>query len=140
MYDPKSEAREFLGDDAADATAKACSYFGREASELVVREVAGVKLPRAGKAARFQQNIGHGRRPAILEGDLNFMASAAAGHETLAGDGDIGDARNRAAHDAAQVEDARAIFGVGSRCPCLVGAVHDNFRGFHRRHGDTTPI
>jgi spoIIIJ-associated protein len=42
MYDPKSEAREFLGDDAADATAKACSYFGREASELVVREVAGV--------------------------------------------------------------------------------------------------
>jgi spoIIIJ-associated protein len=42
MYDPKSEAREFLGDDAADATAKACSYFGREASALVMREVAGV--------------------------------------------------------------------------------------------------
>lgn len=42
MYDPKSEAREFLGDDAAEATAKACSYFGREASELSVREVAGV--------------------------------------------------------------------------------------------------
>jgi spoIIIJ-associated protein len=42
MYDPKSEAREFLGDDAAEATAKACSYFGREASELVVRELTGV--------------------------------------------------------------------------------------------------
>jgi predicted RNA-binding protein Jag len=42
MYDPKSEAREFLGDDAAEATAKACSYFGREASELTVRELTGV--------------------------------------------------------------------------------------------------
>lgn len=42
MYDPKSEAREFLGDDAAEATAKACSYFGREASELSVREVTSV--------------------------------------------------------------------------------------------------
>jgi len=42
MYDPKSEAREFLGDDAAEATAKACSYFGREATQLAVREVAGV--------------------------------------------------------------------------------------------------
>jgi predicted RNA-binding protein Jag len=42
MYDPKSEAREFLGDDAAEATAKACSYFGREASALTVREVTGV--------------------------------------------------------------------------------------------------
>jgi hypothetical protein len=42
MYDPKSEAREFLGDDTSEATAKACSYFGREASELTVREVTGV--------------------------------------------------------------------------------------------------
>jgi spoIIIJ-associated protein len=42
MYDPKSEAREFLGDDAAEATAKACSYFGRDASELSLREVTGV--------------------------------------------------------------------------------------------------
>ena len=42
MYDPKSEAREFLGDDASEATAKACSYFGREASELTVRELTGV--------------------------------------------------------------------------------------------------
>ncbi len=42
MYDPKSEPREFLGDDAADATAKAVSYFGVEASALVVREVPNV--------------------------------------------------------------------------------------------------
>lgn len=39
-YDPKFEAREFLGDDLAEATAKASSYFGLEASALVVREVA----------------------------------------------------------------------------------------------------
>ena len=42
MYDPKSEPREFLGDDAADATAKAVSYFGLEASALLVREVPNV--------------------------------------------------------------------------------------------------
>ena len=42
MYDPKSEPREFLGDDVAEATAKACSYFGRDAAELVVRELTGV--------------------------------------------------------------------------------------------------
>jgi spoIIIJ-associated protein len=42
MYDPRSEPREFLGDDAAEATAKACSYFAREAAELLLREVSGV--------------------------------------------------------------------------------------------------
>src|SRR5262245_12200995 len=42
MYDSKSEPREFLGDDAADATAKAASYFGLEASALVVREAKNV--------------------------------------------------------------------------------------------------
>jgi spoIIIJ-associated protein len=42
MYDPKSEPREFAGDDVAEATAKACSYFGRDAAGLVVREVSGV--------------------------------------------------------------------------------------------------
>jgi spoIIIJ-associated protein len=42
MYDPKSEAHEFLGDDAAEARAKALSFFGREASELVLRELSGV--------------------------------------------------------------------------------------------------
>jgi spoIIIJ-associated protein len=42
MYDPKSEAHEFLGDDTAEARAKALSFFGREASELVVRELTGV--------------------------------------------------------------------------------------------------
>jgi spoIIIJ-associated protein len=41
-YDAKSEPREFLGDDVADATAKACSYFGLDAAELVVRPVEGV--------------------------------------------------------------------------------------------------
>jgi spoIIIJ-associated protein len=38
MYDPKSEAREFIGQDAAEATAKACSYFGLEAGGLLVHE------------------------------------------------------------------------------------------------------
>jgi len=38
MYDPKSEAREFIGQDAAEATAKACSYFALAADALVVRE------------------------------------------------------------------------------------------------------
>jgi spoIIIJ-associated protein len=42
MYDPKSEAHEFLGDDAAEARAKALSFFGREASELVLRELTAV--------------------------------------------------------------------------------------------------
>lgn len=42
MYDPKSEPREFLGDDVSEATEKASSYFGRDAAELNVREVAGV--------------------------------------------------------------------------------------------------
>ena len=42
MYDPKSEPREFLGDDAADATTKAASYFGLEASALLVRVVPNV--------------------------------------------------------------------------------------------------
>jgi spoIIIJ-associated protein len=41
-YDAKSEPREFLGDDVADATAKACSYFGLDASALVVRPMAEV--------------------------------------------------------------------------------------------------
>jgi spoIIIJ-associated protein len=39
MYDPKSEAREFLGDSVAEATAKATSYFGLDAGSLVLREV-----------------------------------------------------------------------------------------------------
>jgi spoIIIJ-associated protein len=38
MYDPKSEAREFIGQDAAEATAKACSYFGLDAGGLLVHE------------------------------------------------------------------------------------------------------
>jgi spoIIIJ-associated protein len=42
MYDPKSEPREFLGDDVNEATEKASSYFGRDAAELTVRPVAGV--------------------------------------------------------------------------------------------------
>ena len=41
-YDPKSDPREFLGDDVADATAKACSYFGLDAAALTVRPVAEV--------------------------------------------------------------------------------------------------
>jgi spoIIIJ-associated protein len=41
-YDPKSDPREFLGDDVADATAKACSYFGLDAGSLTVRPVADV--------------------------------------------------------------------------------------------------
>jgi spoIIIJ-associated protein len=39
MYDPKSEAREFIGQDAAEATTKACSYFGLDAGSLTIREL-----------------------------------------------------------------------------------------------------
>ena len=39
MYDSKSEPREFLGENTAEATAKATSYFGLDASGLVIREV-----------------------------------------------------------------------------------------------------
>jgi spoIIIJ-associated protein len=39
MYDPKSEPREFLADSLAEATAKATSWFGLEASALAVREL-----------------------------------------------------------------------------------------------------
>src|SRR5262245_31216349 len=42
MYDSRSEPREFLGDDAAEARAKASSYFGRDAAELVMHELSGV--------------------------------------------------------------------------------------------------
>jgi spoIIIJ-associated protein len=42
MYDPKSVAREFIGQDAAEAAAKACSYFGLAAEALVVREARDV--------------------------------------------------------------------------------------------------
>jgi predicted RNA-binding protein Jag len=42
VYDSRSEAREFLGDDVAEATAKACSYFGVAESALTVRPVSDV--------------------------------------------------------------------------------------------------
>jgi hypothetical protein len=48
MYDPKSEAREFIGQDAAEAAAKAASYFGLAADALIVREARDV----AGLAGR----------------------------------------------------------------------------------------
>lgn len=38
MYDPKSEAREFIGQDAAEAAAKAAGFFGLAADALIVRE------------------------------------------------------------------------------------------------------
>lgn len=34
MYDPKIEAKEFVGDSAAEALARAASYFGRTENEL----------------------------------------------------------------------------------------------------------
>ena len=45
MYDPKVEAKEFVGDSASEALAKATSYFGRPESELRVqtlKEVSGL--------------------------------------------------------------------------------------------------
>jgi spoIIIJ-associated protein len=42
MYDPKSEAREFVGDDAAEATSKAINHFGLEASALEVKTLTGI--------------------------------------------------------------------------------------------------
>ena len=42
MYDPKIEAKEFVGDSAAEALAKATSYFGRSESELRTRTLSEV--------------------------------------------------------------------------------------------------
>jgi predicted RNA-binding protein Jag len=39
MYDPKSEASEFIGASRQEAVAKACQYYGVEVGELVVREL-----------------------------------------------------------------------------------------------------
>lgn len=39
MYDPMSEAHEFIGHDRAEALSKATAFFGVAASELAVREV-----------------------------------------------------------------------------------------------------
>ena len=37
MYDPKAEAKEFVGDTPAEALAKAAAYFGRSGAELRAR-------------------------------------------------------------------------------------------------------
>jgi hypothetical protein len=45
MFDPRSEAKEFVGDSPSEAIAKATSYFGRAESELRLRtltEVSGL--------------------------------------------------------------------------------------------------
>lgn len=42
MYDPKVEAKEFVGDSASEALAKATSYFGRPESELRVQTLKDV--------------------------------------------------------------------------------------------------
>ena len=42
MYDPKFEAKEFVGDSAAEAIAKATSYFARPESELRLRTLSEV--------------------------------------------------------------------------------------------------
>jgi predicted RNA-binding protein Jag len=39
MYDPKSEASEFIGASRQEAVAKACQYYGVEVGELRVREL-----------------------------------------------------------------------------------------------------
>jgi spoIIIJ-associated protein len=66
MYDPKSEAREFLADSVSEATAKAVSYFGLEASALAVRELTEVS-GLGGRALVVAQPLearqGGGQRP-----------------------------------------------------------------------------
>lgn len=42
MYDPRTEAKEFVGDSAAEAVAKAKAYFGRPESELRMRTLSEV--------------------------------------------------------------------------------------------------
>jgi spoIIIJ-associated protein len=42
MYDPKIEAKEFVGDSTAEAIAKAISYFGRPESELRMRTLTAI--------------------------------------------------------------------------------------------------
>ncbi len=52
MYDPKTEAHEFIADDRAEAVAKACQFFGVEESNLEVRELpAGAIYGLGGRSA-----------------------------------------------------------------------------------------
>jgi predicted RNA-binding protein Jag len=73
MHDPKSEPREFLGDDVAEATAKACSYFGLDAGALVVREakevsgLGGRTLVVARPLDSHQQSRSRGSEPRARE-------------------------------------------------------------------------
>jgi len=86
MYDSKADPREFLGDDVADATAKACSYFGLDAASLVVRPVRDVSglggrvlvvaqpsearqhSPERGREPRAREESGGGRERGGREG------------------------------------------------------------------------
>ena len=74
MYDPKSEAREFIGQDVAEATAKACSYFALDAAGLIVRqpgEISGlagrVLVVAQPREARQQQGGERAREPRARE-------------------------------------------------------------------------
>jgi len=39
MYDPKSEAKEFIADSRAEALSQACTYFGCEEGDLTIKEM-----------------------------------------------------------------------------------------------------
>jgi spoIIIJ-associated protein len=48
MYDIRSEAKEFMGETAADARAKAVSFFGIDESEITFQELASSEVSGAG--------------------------------------------------------------------------------------------
>jgi predicted RNA-binding protein Jag len=50
MYDPKSEASEFIAASRQEAVAKACQYYGVEAAELVIRELGDAVSGAVGRA------------------------------------------------------------------------------------------
>jgi spoIIIJ-associated protein len=51
MYDPKSEAHEFVGSNRAEAIAKATAFFGAPESELAIREIDATRA--SGIGTRF---------------------------------------------------------------------------------------
>ncbi|HEX2485616.1 MAG TPA: R3H domain-containing nucleic acid-binding protein [Myxococcota bacterium] len=58
MYDPKSEAREFIAATRAEAVARACQAFGREESELAIADLGGAVSGSGGRVVIVAQPEG----------------------------------------------------------------------------------
>jgi predicted RNA-binding protein Jag len=58
VYDSRSEASEFIGATREEAVAKACQFFGREASELVVADLGELVSGAGGRVIVVAQPVG----------------------------------------------------------------------------------